>query len=89
MSKANYINKRLVEDWISLQNWLGSRRLEGRDEWDNRSHEMDSHDIAEHSGYYRAIDDVVKKVLALMKEWPDLDAHRPYREAARNGTEQV
>ena len=84
MSKANYINKRLVEDWISLQNWLGSRRLEGREEWDSRCHEMDSHEMAEHQGYYRAINDVITKVVALMNEWPDLDAHRAYRNVKSN-----
>lgn len=77
--KANYINKVLVEDWISLQNWLGSRRLDGQEEFNERSHEMDSHELAEHNGYYRAINDTITKLTVLMNEWPDLDAHRPYR----------
>lgn len=78
--KANYINKVLVEDWISLQNWLGSRRLEGQEEFNERRHEMDSHELAEHNGYYRAINNTIDKLTSLMNEWPDLDAHRPYRQ---------
>ena len=83
--KANYINKVLVEDWISLQYWLCSRRLDGQKEFNERRHEMDSHELAEHNGYYRAIRETIDVLAKLMNEWPDLDAHRPYREGARNG----
>lgn len=81
--KANYINKVLVEDWISLQNWLGSRRLDGQEEFNERRHEMDSHELAEHNGYYRAINDTITKLTGLMNEWPDLGAHRPYRNVTK------
>ncbi len=82
--KANFINKRLVEDWISVQNWVGSRRSEGKEEFEQRRHEMDSHELAEHNGYYRAINDMVRVMAALMNEWPDLDAHRAYRNVEGN-----
>ena len=86
MSKANYINKRLVKDWISLQNWLRERRLDGRDEWDNRCHEMDSHEMAEHQGYYRAINDTIDVLTVLMSKCPELDAQRPYRNSSSTKT---
>jgi hypothetical protein len=84
--KANYINKRLVDDWVSLQNWLGSRRLDGETEFNERRHEMDSHELAEHSGYYRAIRDVINILSIKMNEWPDLDAHRPYKNSSSTMT---
>lgn len=74
--KAEYINKRLVKDWTSLMNWLQSRHLDYRTEWDERSHEMDSHEMSEHQAYNRAINDVENMMCRLMNEWPDLDAHR-------------
>ncbi len=80
--KANYINKRLVDDWISVQNWLQSRKLESRTEWDERCHEMDSHEMAEHQGYARAIESTIRYMSALMMDWPDLEAHRSYRNNA-------
>lgn len=82
--KSKFINKRLVEDWIALQNWLGSRRLDGEQEFNERRHEMDSHELAEHNGYYRAIRETIDRVVSLMNEWPNLDAHRPYQNIESN-----
>jgi len=76
MSKAKYIHKRVVDDYITLQNWLMSRKLESRDEWDLRCHEMDSHEMAEHHGYARAIESTIEFMGSLMKSWPDLNTHR-------------
>jgi hypothetical protein len=78
LSKANAINKRLVNDWIRLQNWVMSRKLDYRTEWDNRSHEMDSHEMAEHSGYSQALSSIHDEMCKLMNTWPDLNAHRNY-----------
>jgi len=74
--KAEFINKRLVEDWTSTMNWLLSRKLDYRTEWDNRRHEMDSNEMSEHQGYTRAISDMIEMMSRLMNEWPDLEAHR-------------
>jgi len=82
MSKANYINRRLIVDFVRLQNWLQSRKLDSRNEWDERSHEMDSQEMAEHQGYARAIQSTIDELCRLMNDWPDLEAHRAYRNVA-------
>ena len=46
MSKANYINGRLVTDFVRLQNWLQSRKLDSRNEWDLRCHEQGDRHVA-------------------------------------------
>lgn len=78
MSKANTINKRLVNDWIRLQNWVMSQKLDYRTEWDNRCLEMDSHEMAEHAGYSNALHAIHDEMCSLMNDWPDLNAHRNY-----------
>ena len=83
MGKANYINGRLVTDFVRLQNWLQSRKLDSRNEWDMRSHEMDSHEMAEHQGYMRALQSTIDELCRLMNDWPDLDAHRPFKNNAK------
>jgi hypothetical protein len=84
--KSEYINKRLVEDWTSMMNWLQSRHLDYRTEWDNRCHEMDSHEMAEHQGYSNAINDMKDRMCQLMNEWPDLDTHRKYKNSSSTMT---
>lgn len=76
MSKANYINKRLVTDYIAIQNWLQTRKIDYRNEWYLRCHEMDFHEMAEHQGYVRAIQDTIDELCNVMNGWPDLKAHR-------------
>lgn len=85
--KANYINKVLCRDWVTLQGKTKARHDAYKEEFDHNRHEMDSHDLAEYSGYMRAMRETMDLMCRLMNEWPDFDAHRPYRQAARNGNE--
>lgn len=76
----------MVTDYLAIQNWLQSRKLNYRNEWDLRCHEMDSHEMSEHQGYVRAIQDTIDKLCELMNDWPDLEAHRSSKDV-KNGND--
>jgi hypothetical protein len=73
------INRRLVNDWIRLQNWVATKKLDYRTEWELRCHEMDSHEMAEKQGYSQALSEIHDEMCRLMNDCPDLNAHRNYR----------
>lgn len=73
MSKANAINKRLVNDYIRLQNWLLSRQQDAGLALDYND---SADDMAEKSGYKQAIAETIAFMGDLMSKWPDLNAHR-------------
>lgn len=82
--KANYINKVLCNDWVTLQAKTKGNYEAYKQEFDNRKHEMDSHDIAEYNGYMMAMRETMDLMCRLMNEWPDFDAHRAYRNVEGN-----
>jgi hypothetical protein len=65
--------------WIRLQNWVATKKLDYRTEWELRCHEMDSHEMAEKQGYSQALSEIHDEMCRLMNDWPDLNAHRNYR----------
>jgi len=81
MSKASSINKRLVNDYIRLQNWLLSRQQDAGLALDYND---SADDMAEKSGYKQAISETIAYMGELMSKWPDLNAHRKYRNVEGN-----
>lgn len=76
MSKANAINKRLVNDYIRLQNWLKERQQDAGLQLDYND---SADEMAEKSGYKQAITETIEYMCKLMNDWPDLEAHRKYK----------
>lgn len=70
--QANYINKRLVEDWHHLQEWLEKKALSHTEERIARWEEMNPDAKAESRGYYIALQEVRIKLLKIMNDWPKL-----------------
>ena len=75
MSKANAINKRLVNDYLSLQNWLLSRQQAAVLFID---YNCSSHNMAEISGYHNAITETIAFVSSLKSQWPTIKVHKNY-----------
>ena len=76
MSKASSINKRLVNDYIRLQNWLLSRQQDAGLALDYND---SADEMAEKSGYKQAISETITFMGDLMSQWPDLEGHRRYK----------
>ncbi len=49
----------VLERVTILRNWFEKLRILHREEWDIKSHEMNSYEIAEHQGYATAIEDII------------------------------